>query len=153
MECCFASLNHGLTELSNGLASIVIDIHEHPPTSFTAETFSPCLSWLRSPSPHYRKSPCIRPLEITPTLRVHAQSGEVNTFVLKYRPCPCIRPGMPATPVHVQVLIPNTYGYPYSKYTPFSKITPVPLYTPRKSRLLFYTPGGLYTGFYGMLFL
>ena len=57
---------------------------------------------------------------------------------------------MPATPVHVQVLIPNTYCYPYSKYTPGSKITPVPLYTPRKSRLLFYTPGGLYTGFYGM---
>ena len=57
---------------------------------------------------------------------------------------------MPETPVHVQVLIPNTYFYPYSKYTPGSKITPVPLYTPRKSRLLFYTPGGLYTGFYGI---
>ena len=58
---------------------------------------------------------------------------------------------MPETPVHVQVLIPNTYCYPYSKCTPGSKITPVPLYTPRKSRLLFYTPGGLYTGFYGIL--
>ena len=33
------------------LASIVIDMHEHPPTSFTAETFSSYLSWLRSPSP------------------------------------------------------------------------------------------------------
>ena len=42
---------------------------------------------------------------------------------------------MPATAVHVQVLIPNTYCYLYSKYTPGSKITP------RKSRLLFYTPG------------
>ena len=47
---------------------------------------------------------------------------------------------MPAIPVHVQVLIPNTYCYPYSQYTPGSKITPVPLCTPRKSRLLFYTP-------------
>ena len=53
VECCFASLNRGLTVLSNGLASIFIDMHEHTPTSFTAETFSSCLSWLRSPSPHY----------------------------------------------------------------------------------------------------
>ena len=37
--------------LFNGLASIVIDMHVHPTTSFTAETFSSCLSWLRSPSP------------------------------------------------------------------------------------------------------
>ena len=72
----------------------------------------------------YRKSPCIRPLKITPTLRVHAQSGEVNTFVSKWRPCPCIHPGMPATPVHVQILIPNTYCYPYSKYMPCPCIRP-----------------------------
>ena len=54
MVCCYASLNRGLAVLSsNGLTSIVLDIHVHlhPPTSFTAETLSSCLSWLRSPSP------------------------------------------------------------------------------------------------------
>ena len=32
VECCFAFLNRGLTVLANGLSSIVIDMHEHPPT-------------------------------------------------------------------------------------------------------------------------
>ena len=35
----------------NCLSSAVIDMHLHPPMSFTAESFSLCLSWLRSPSP------------------------------------------------------------------------------------------------------
>ena len=49
--CFCASLNRGLTVLSNGLASIVFVIH--PPTSFTAETSSSCLPWLSSSSPPY----------------------------------------------------------------------------------------------------
>ena len=53
VESCFAFLNRGLTVLSNGLASIVIDMHERLPTSFTAETFSSCISWWHSPSPPY----------------------------------------------------------------------------------------------------
>ena len=47
----FCILESWFDALSNGFASIIIDMHVHPPTSFTAETFSSCLSWLHSPSP------------------------------------------------------------------------------------------------------
>ena len=54
MECSFASWNRVLTVLSNGLASIVIDMDEHPPTSFTAETFGlACLGCAHLPLPWY----------------------------------------------------------------------------------------------------
>ena len=67
----------------------------------------------------YAHPPCTRPVRGS------------RHFCFKIAPMPMYTPryaGNTSTiSVPVQVLIPNTYGYPYSKYTPGSKITPVPL--------------------------